>query len=98
MERVPLCFMSDFPHRSTETRKLVKGEDRSIFFLDKKGLQSQNKHYWTYSKSKRCQACGLEPVCAGLYQMDVYYSSAELCPSFSSAAEVRRAVLQDSDG
>ncbi|MFA6316104.1 MAG: radical SAM protein [Elusimicrobiota bacterium] len=98
VDRVPLCFMAEFPHRSTETRKLVKDEDRSIFFLDRKGLQSQNKHYWTYSKAERCKACGLEPVCAGLYQRDVYYASSELCPSFLSPDKVRAAVLEDADG
>ncbi|MBI5622558.1 MAG: radical SAM protein [Elusimicrobia bacterium] len=98
VDRVPLCFMAEFPHRSTETRKLVKEEDRSIYFLDQKGLQSQNKHFWTYAKGKPCRSCSLEPVCAGLYQLDVYYSAAELCPSFLSPDAVRRSILEDEEG
>ncbi|MBI4677500.1 MAG: radical SAM protein [Elusimicrobia bacterium] len=97
VDRVPLCFMSDFPHRSTETRKIVKEEARSVYFLDQKGLQDQDRRHWTYGKSKRCSTCGLDPVCAGLYQMDVYYSSNELCPSFLSPEEVRRRVVEDRD-
>ena len=34
-ERVPLCFMPEFPESSTETRKIVKEEERCIRFLDR---------------------------------------------------------------
>ncbi|HHH28350.1 MAG TPA: radical SAM protein, partial [Polyangiaceae bacterium] len=34
VERVPLCYMSDFAWASTETRKIVKGEERVVHFLD----------------------------------------------------------------
>ncbi|HAZ07008.1 MAG TPA: hypothetical protein DCZ01_00475 [Elusimicrobia bacterium] len=96
--RVPLCYMSDFPECSTETRRIVKGEARSIYFLDQKGLQEQDRHHWTYGKSPRCAQCSLDPVCAGLYQMDAYYSSQELCPSQLPAQEVRRRILEDAEG
>jgi MoaA/NifB/PqqE/SkfB family radical SAM enzyme len=95
VERVPLCFMSDFPHRSTETRKLVKDESREIFFLDEKGLRRQDRSAWTYGKPARCGECSLSPVCAGLYQMGVYYSPEELCPVFTSAESVRALVSGD---
>ncbi|MBI5881796.1 MAG: radical SAM protein [Elusimicrobia bacterium] len=95
VERVPLCFMSDFPHRSTETRKFVKEEGRQIYFLDEKGLRVQGKACWTYGKSERCKACRLDPLCAGLYQLGVYYSPDELCPVFTDPADVIRAVLED---
>ena len=39
-----------------------------------------------------------DPVCAGLYQMDAYYSSQELCPSQLPAQEVRRRILEDAEG
>ena len=95
VERVPLCFMSDFPHRSTETRKLVKEEGRRIFFLDAKGLCAQGKSSWSYGKAERCGLCPVNSVCAGLYQMDAYYSSKELCPVFLDPAEVARRVRED---
>ncbi|MBI4678958.1 MAG: radical SAM protein [Elusimicrobia bacterium] len=95
VERVPLCFMSEFPHRSTETRKFVKEEGRQIYFLDEKGLRVQGKASWTYGKCPRCKSCALDPLCAGLYQLDVYYSSRELCPLFTDPAEVIRRVLED---
>ena len=37
-ERVPLCYMKRFAWASTETRKIVKEEERCISFLTKKGL------------------------------------------------------------
>lgn len=96
VERVPLCFMSGFPHRSTETRKIVKDENREIYFLDEKGLRRQGRSAWTYEKAGRCGECSLDAVCAGLYQLGVYYSPEELCPVFTSAESVRAAVAGDS--
>lgn len=90
--RVPLCFMSDYPECSTETRRIVKKESRSIYFLDEKGLQEQHGLHWSYAKSPRCEDCSLTSVCAGLYQMDTHYSSQELCPSALPAQEVRRRI------
>src|SRR5262249_49643811 len=36
VEKVPLCYMPAFPWASTETRKIVKGEERIVHFLDAK--------------------------------------------------------------
>lgn len=91
VERVPLCFMAEFQHCSTETRKLVKAEGRSTYFLDEKKMVRQT--VWGHGKSARCRACGLEKVCAGLYKMDVYYSSQELCPVFADPETIKRRVL-----
>lgn len=95
VERVPLCFMAEFPHRSTETRKIVKDEGRRIYFLDEKGLRVQDRSAWNYGKSEQCRSCALNPLCAGLYQMDVYYSSQELCPVLTDPAVVVRNVRED---
>lgn len=97
VERVPLCYMAEFAHRSTETRKIVKEEARRIFFLDQKGLCEQDRSSWAYPKSERCMsACRLEPVCAGLYQLGVYYSADELCPVFEDPAAVAERVRGES--
>jgi MoaA/NifB/PqqE/SkfB family radical SAM enzyme len=95
VERVPLCFMGEFPHRSTETRKLVKSERRDIYFLDEKGLRRQDRAAWSYGKSERCEACSLAPICAGLYEMGTYYSADELCPAFTRPETVAAAVIGD---
>ncbi|MEQ1919857.1 MAG: radical SAM protein [Elusimicrobiota bacterium] len=95
VERVPLCFMGDYPHRSTETRKIVKDEAREIYFLDEKGLRKQDRSAWSYGKAPRCKDCTLEPLCAGLYQMGVYYSPDELCPVFTPPERVAARVKEE---
>ncbi|HBA60001.1 MAG TPA: hypothetical protein DCZ92_04110 [Elusimicrobia bacterium] len=92
VERVPLCFMAEFPHCSTETRKIVTGEGRNTYFLDEKRMVKQK--VWEHGKSDRCAVCGLSGICAGLYKMDVYYSSAELCPVFPDPEPIKRRILQ----
>jgi len=97
-ERVPLCYMTDFAEFSTETRKIVKSEGRAIYFLDEKGIKVQDKKaFWSYGKAPRCAACSLESVCAGLYEMDRYYSSDELCPVFVPLADVAGRVRESGD-
>ncbi len=45
IERVPLCYMAEFAEFSTETRKIVKNENRAISFLDKRGDYSQDNFF-----------------------------------------------------
>ncbi len=41
VERVPLCYMRGFEHFSTETRKIVKDEERIVHFLDEREIVQQ---------------------------------------------------------
>jgi len=90
VERVPLCYLSGFEHVSTETRKIVKNEARLVYFLDQRGKFIQNN--WYYDKAKCCQACFLNNICAGLYQMDKYYDSGELYPVFVSKEKIIKEI------
>ncbi|MCX7944252.1 MAG: radical SAM protein [Deltaproteobacteria bacterium] len=92
VERVPLCYMVEFAEFSTETRKIIKGEDRIVNFLDDKGKIVQEKFY--HSKTDVCRICTYNSICAGLYEMDTYYSSKELYPLFLDPKPVIRRVLQ----
>ncbi len=80
IERVPLCYMTEFAHASTETRKIVKQEERTVHFLDEKGEIHQVEFF--HEKAKVCKSCSLNEICAGLYDMDGAYSSKELYPVF----------------
>jgi MoaA/NifB/PqqE/SkfB family radical SAM enzyme len=91
-ERVPLCYMPDFAECSTETRKIVKEEERCIRFLDKKGFVLQKQ--FLHGKAPACDACALDPVCAGLYSMGYHYDPAELFPVPGSVVDVMRKVLR----
>jgi MoaA/NifB/PqqE/SkfB family radical SAM enzyme len=93
-ERVPLCYMTEFSHCSTETRKIVKKEERAIYFLDEKGLKFQKG--WVYGKADCCRACSLNEICAGLYQMGKYFSEKELYPVFVSKGIIVKRILADS--
>ncbi|MBI5524943.1 MAG: radical SAM protein [Deltaproteobacteria bacterium] len=90
VERVPLCFMADFAHCSTETRKIVKEEVRLVNFLDEKGQVRQID--FIHGKAGACRACRLDAVCAGLYEMGKWYSPACLHPIFLDPDAVRKKV------
>jgi len=96
VERVPLCYMTEFAQCSTDARRIVRKEERMDYFLDEKGLKTQKRT--SYGKSECCRACSLNEICPGLYQMDRYYSSKELFPVFVSKDRVIKRILAVSQG
>ncbi|MFA6448061.1 MAG: radical SAM protein [bacterium] len=80
VERVPLCYMAEHASRSTETRRIVKREERLTYFLDERGCLRWKD--WEHDKADCCAICSLNEICAGLYQMNAYYFSNELFPVF----------------
>lgn len=90
-ERVPLCFMRRFAWASTETRKIVKEEERCIRFLDGKGFVHQLE--FLHGKGRACDACRWDPVCAGMFSMARTFDERELSPVFEDPLPVVRAVL-----
>lgn len=86
IERLPLCYMAEFAHASTETRKIVKHEERTVHFLDEKGHVRQTEFF--HQKSETCSHCRLDPICAGLYDLDGAYDPAELYAVFLDPEEV----------
>lgn len=95
VERVPLCFMTEFAHCSTETRKIVKGEERMVHFLDEKGTIRQTN--FVHQKSKVCEACSLNEVCGGLFELGNHYDLGELHPVFVPKDAIVAKVLADRD-
>jgi MoaA/NifB/PqqE/SkfB family radical SAM enzyme len=90
-ERVPLCFMRRFAWASTETRKIVKEEERCIRFLDQKGFVRQAE--FLHGKGEACDACAWDPICAGMFSMAKTYDERELSPIFDDYAPVLEQVL-----
>ncbi|HOX44680.1 MAG TPA: radical SAM protein [Myxococcota bacterium] len=80
IERLPLCYMAEFAHTSTETRKIVKGEERTVHFLDAKGEVRQVDFF--HDKGRACSACLLSSICAGLYDLNGAYREDELYALF----------------
>jgi MoaA/NifB/PqqE/SkfB family radical SAM enzyme len=95
VERVPLCYMTEFAHCSTETRKIVKGEERIVHFLDEKGTVRQTD--FVHAKSGACKSCTLNDVCGGLFELGDHYDLRELYPVFVSKDEIVRKVLAEPD-
>lgn len=93
VERMPLCFMSEFMRYSTETRKIVKAEKRTTYFLDDKGLFKQDS--WFYDKTDRCKACSVNSICAGVYKGNKFYNMNELCPVFTDIDVLKKEISED---
>lgn len=95
VERVPLCYMTEFAECSTETRKIVKGEERIVHFLDEKGTVRQTD--FRHEKSEACRSCTLDPICGGLFELGDHYDLAELYPVFVDKDAIIAKVKADPD-
>ena len=93
VEKVPLCYMGEFGWASTETRKIVKGEERIVHFLDAKQTVRQTE--WGHRYAPGCAQCRLRPICGGLFDRGDAYDPAELAPQFVDPEPLVRAVLED---
>jgi MoaA/NifB/PqqE/SkfB family radical SAM enzyme len=90
-ERVPLCFMPRYAWASTETRKIVKEEERCIRFLDGKGWVHQQE--FLHGKGDACDSCTFDPICAGMFSMARSFDERELSPLFQDPLPQIRTVL-----
>ena len=95
VERVPLCYMTEFAHCSTETRKIVKHEERIVHFLDEKGTIRQTD--FVHAKADVCQQCSLNDICGGLFELGEHYDLAELYPVFVDKEAIVAKVLAEAD-
>lgn len=93
VERVPLCYMTDFEYCSTETRKIIKRENRAIYFLDDRKKVFQD--HWEHQKSAICGECFLEEICAGIDSRGNFYKEEELYPVFIDKKMIINKVLKE---
>jgi hypothetical protein len=95
VEKVPLCYMAEFAWASTETRKIVKGEERIVHFLDAK--QTVRQTDWEHIYAPACGACSLRTICGGLFDRGHAYDPGELAPVFIDRDAVVKKIIQDPD-
>ena len=95
VEKVPLCYLGSFAWASTETRKIVKGEERIVHFLDAK--QTVRQTDWGHVYAEGCAACTLREICGGLFDRGAAYDPAELAPQFVDPDPIVRAIIEDPD-
>jgi organic radical activating enzyme len=93
VEKVPLCFMTDFAWASTETRKIIKGEERIVHFLDDK--QTVRQTDWEHISSDSCALCSVREICGGLFDRGDAYDPAELHPVFVDQGAIVEHVIHD---
>lgn len=94
VERVPLCYMAEWAHCSTETRKLVKAEERTIHFLDQKGTVRQSSSNFVHARGLACAACRVRDICGGLDGLGEWHDGRELHPIFLDPADIAARVLR----
>jgi MoaA/NifB/PqqE/SkfB family radical SAM enzyme len=95
VERVPLCYMTEFAHCSTETRKIIKGEERIVHFLDDKGTVRQTD--FRHPKAEVCRRCSLDDICGGLFELGDHYDLGELHPVFVDKDAIIAKVRAEAD-
>lgn len=78
VERLPLCFMRWFEWASTETRKIVKSEERIVHFLDSREFFQELE--WEHDRAPECDECDLGSICAGIYEYKTSYSYVKVAP------------------
>ncbi len=93
VEKVPLCYMTDFAWASTETRKIVKGEERIVHFLDAK--QTVRQTDWEHVYAPGCEVCTLRSICGGLFDRGHAYDPGELSPVFVDRDAIAEAIITD---
>jgi len=93
VEKVPLCYMTEFAWASTETRKIVKSEERIVHFLDEKQTVRQTDFSHIYADG--CRVCSLRSICGGLFDRGNGYDPAELQPVFVSRDAIAERILGD---
>lgn len=102
VERVPLCYMRWYEHFSTETRKIVKNEERMVHFLDEREIIIQKSEAFYHDKWKACEGCDLNIICAWVWMAKPaesfgkshigYYSFVEYKPQKLSLEERKTIV------
>lgn len=92
VERFPLCYMRWFEFASTETRKIVKEEERIIHFLDFRETVSQTKWSFYHDKLQECSKCDLNLICAWIYEREKYYNYVKVYPQKLKDSEIKNII------
>lgn len=85
VEKMPLCYIRWFEHASTETRKIVKDEERIIHFLDFREIVAEVD--FEHEKPEACKWCDLNSICSWIYEHKKYYDYVNVYPQKLSQEE-----------
>ncbi len=89
-EKVPLCYIPGYEWSSTETRKIVKDEERIVHFLDFRDTIHETQ--WDHGKAPECKTCDLNHICGGIYEREKYYDFVKVYPQKKTLAEKKQII------
>jgi len=87
VERLPLCFMRWYEFASTETRKIVKNEERLVYFLDSREVINDKWSDFIHDKLPECSSCSLNLICGWVYESEKFYNYVKVKPQNLSQEE-----------
>lgn len=97
VERFPLCFMRWFEFASTETRKIVKQEERLVYFLDEREFVNDKWSDFEHDKDEKCKNCDLNSICAWIYEKEKFYNYVKVIPQKLSKQEKENIINKIND-
>lgn len=84
-EKMPLCYIRGHEWCSTETRKIVKNEERIVHFLDNREMIHEIE--WEHEKLPECRKCDLNSICSWVYEHKKFYHFVKVYPQKLSNQE-----------
>lgn len=90
VEKVPLCYLRWFEYASTETRKIVKEEERIVHFLDMR--ETIHETQWDHWKDPKCKGCDLNSICWGVYEREKYYHYVKVYPQSVDSQDLNKII------
>ena len=91
-EKMPLCYIRWYEFCSTETRKIVKEEERIIHFLDFREEIRETDFY--HEKLEKCKTCDLNTICSWIYEAKKYYNYVNVYPQKVTKEDLEKIILK----
>ena len=91
-EKMPLCYIRGHEWCSTETRKIVKDEERIVHFLDFR--EEIHETDFEHEKVEKCTKCDLNSICSGVYEKEKYFKDVNVYPQKLTTEEKKKIINQ----
>ena len=92
VEKMPLCYIRWYEWASTETRKIIKNEERIIYFLDFREQIRETDFY--HEKLSECEKCDLNTICSWIYEHKKFFDYVKVYPQKVSKEEIEKIILK----
>ena len=92
VEKMPLCYIPGFEYASTETRKIVKNEERIVYFLDFREKIHETDFF--HEKLKQCSNCTLNKLCSWIYEHKKFFSHVKVYPQSHTPEQIQDIILK----